>query len=89
MSPSDIATYTTLLDKGGTVAVLIAVVLALAALVRWLLKQLLERRDSEIAYRDAQIDKLQSQLERQQDLFDQALDMLAREPRRGAARGGR
>lgn len=86
MSPSDVLSYASLIDKGGVVVVLVALVLALSAAVRWLLKLLLDRQDHAISYREQQLQQLRTQLDRQQDLFDQALDMLREEA--SARRGG-
>lgn len=92
MGPSDVAAYSSLLDKAGTIGLLVAIVLALVALARWLLKVVLEGKDKAIAYRDQLIDKREAQIERQQDLFDQALGMLKEEMGQrhtGGARGTR
>jgi hypothetical protein len=81
----DPATIYGLIDKGGTVAVLVVALAALAWVSRWLLKIVIETKDQSIAYRDAQIGilqgqtvKQQDQLTRQQDLFDQAMNLLSR-----------
>ncbi len=72
----------TLIDKGGTIAVLVIAVLALAWLVRWLLKLLLDGQNQAIAYREALVERRDTQLTQmrdlltgQQALFDRALDM--------------
>jgi len=71
-----------LIDKGGTIAVLVIAVLALAWLVRWLLKLLLDGQNQAIAYREALVERRDTQLTQmrdlltaQQALFDRALDM--------------
>jgi hypothetical protein len=81
----DPATIYGLIDKGGTVAVLVVALAALAWVSRWLLKIVIETKDQSIAYRDAQIGilqgqtvKQQDQLTRQLDLFDQAMNLLSR-----------
>lgn len=77
MGASDVATYLTLIDKGGVIAVLLLVLTALSAVSGWLLKALLAHKDRQILFQQAQLD-------RQQDLFDKALEML----REGAYRRG-
>ncbi len=71
-----------LIDKGGTIAVLVIAVLALAWLVRWLLKLLLDGQNQAIAYREALVERRDTKLTQmrdlltgQQALFDRALDM--------------
>jgi len=78
VSPSEIGAWSALIDKGGTITLLVAGLLALAALCFWLLQRLL-------AAQERQIERLHGQLDREQDLLDQALD-LARE--RSRRRGG-
>jgi hypothetical protein len=81
VTPSDIAAYASVIDKGGAIAVLIAVVVALTLAVRWLLKLVFAAKDGAVAYRDEQIAELRTQLGRQQDLFDRAMAVLREQPR--------
>lgn len=74
--PADVSAYVALIDKGGVVAILVALVLALVWAARWLLAQVLSGKDAAIGYRDSQLLALATQLSRQQDLFDQALALL-------------
>jgi hypothetical protein len=81
VGPSDVAAWAQVLDRGGTIAALVAgiaflltVVLALGRLARWLLQQLLEREASERHYRESQLATVQSQLSRQADQIDRLLD---------------
>jgi hypothetical protein len=76
VTPSDIAAYASVIDKGGAIAVLVAVVVALSLALRWLLKLVFEAKDGAIAYRNEEIVALRAQLNRQQDLFDQAMAVL-------------
>ena len=72
----------TLIDKGGTIAVLVVGMAALIWLVRWLFKLLLDGQNRAIVYREAlverrdtQITQMRDLLTSQQSLFDRALDM--------------
>lgn len=82
MSPSDIAAWAAVIDKGGTIAALVAgialllaIVLALGRLARWLLQQLLLAKEADRTYRESLITTLQEQLKRQQDLQDRQQDL--------------
>lgn len=82
MTPSDIAALYNLINQGGVVVVLLAIVGVLVVAVRWLIAQVLSGKDQAIAYRDALIADLASRIERQQDLFDRAMDLLKEPGRR-------
>lgn len=92
MSASDVKTISDLvIGPAGALVLAVIVILALGRLGFWLLKLVLAGKDEAITYRDGVIAKHESQLTRQadqldrnQDLFDQALKLL--ESRRGGGR---
>jgi hypothetical protein len=87
MSASDVRTISELIiGPAGALVLAMMMILVLARFSWWLLKLVLAGKDSGVAYREQQVTTLQLQLDRQQDLFDQALNLLGSQ-RRGDSRG--
>jgi hypothetical protein len=76
VSTLDIQAWAALIDKGGVVIVLVAIITALTVAVRWMFGIVIDNFVGAIAYRELLIQQLQGQVSRQQDLFDQAMKLL-------------